>query len=440
MAGGTFTSYNKVRAGVYIRFTTSAPTSLTVGERGVVAICEPLSWGPIGVVNAIDANTDLVPLTGYSYGDSHLQFLTEMFKGTNRTPGPSRVLLFRPAATSSAKAAVTTGNLTATAAYDGTRGNDITIKITSNLDSTFTVETIVDGTVVDAQIGTTVASLTDNAWVKFTGSGNLAATAGSVLTGGANGTVAAANHSAFLTAIEPYDFDIIAYDGTDATTAAAYIAFIKRIADENGQYAQLVIANQAADSRFVINVVSGATLADGTSLTANQVVWWVAGAQAGARYNESLTFAQYPGAVACTAFTNAQYVTNLNAGKFMLVGDESIIKVESDINSLVSVSTDIGSVYKKNRIMRLCNTIANDIYTQFSEFIGAVNNDEDGRSRFKGAIVGYLLDIEAGGGIQNFDPDDVTVEAGPTIDSIIITVAIQVIDSVEKIYLTVEVS
>lgn len=440
MAGGIWDRQNKTRAGVYIRFSTAATMGLTVGSRGVVAICEPLSWGPIGVVSAIESGVDLMPLTGYEFGDPHLRFLTEMFKGTNRTAGPSKVLLYRPAATNSAKATATLGNLTATAQYDGVRGNDITVVIIAGTNNTFTVNTVVSGVVVDSQVVSNIAGLVDNGWVKWSGTGALAANAGTALTGGLDGTVASSAHAAFLTAIEPYDFDIIAYDGTDSTTIAAYITFVKRIADENGQYAQLVVATTGADSQFVIEVTSGVTLDDGTSLAANQVVWWVAGAQAGAQYNESLTFAQYPGAVACTAYTNAEYISGINAGNFMLVSDDSVVKVESDINSLVNTSEAIGAVYKKNRVMRLCSQIANDIYAEFSNYIGAVNNNEEGRSRFKGAIVGYLLDIEAGGGIQNFDPDDVVVEAGTAIDAVVITVAIQVVDSVEKIYLTVEVS
>lgn len=55
MAGGSFTSQNKVRPGVYIRFKTAAAQTPTVGERGVVAICEPLSWGPMAQVMTIEA-------------------------------------------------------------------------------------------------------------------------------------------------------------------------------------------------------------------------------------------------------------------------------------------------------------------------------------------------------------------------------------------------
>ena len=43
MAGGTFTSENKVRPGVYIRFTSSRSLELTVSDRGTMAIAEALS-------------------------------------------------------------------------------------------------------------------------------------------------------------------------------------------------------------------------------------------------------------------------------------------------------------------------------------------------------------------------------------------------------------
>jgi len=46
MAGGTFQSQNKVRAGAYINFE-SVPKPMTkVGTRGVGTLPVPLSWGP----------------------------------------------------------------------------------------------------------------------------------------------------------------------------------------------------------------------------------------------------------------------------------------------------------------------------------------------------------------------------------------------------------
>ena len=61
MAGGTFTSENKVRPGVYIRFTSSRSLELTVSDRGTVAIAEALSWGPVGTVQTIEAGADMTP-------------------------------------------------------------------------------------------------------------------------------------------------------------------------------------------------------------------------------------------------------------------------------------------------------------------------------------------------------------------------------------------
>ena len=45
MAGGTWQTQNKVRPGVYINFQSEGGLGLSVGNRGVVTICEPMSWG-----------------------------------------------------------------------------------------------------------------------------------------------------------------------------------------------------------------------------------------------------------------------------------------------------------------------------------------------------------------------------------------------------------
>lgn len=443
MAGGTWTAQNKIRPGVYIRFSSVPDNSLTIGERGVVTICEPLSWGPVAQVISVTADTDVTTITGYPMSDPKNRFLREIFKGTNRTDPPREVLLYRPAASSGAAASTTISPLTVTAKYQGARGNDISIIITELTDpaDTFTVQTVVAGTIMDTQTVETADELVPNDWVKFSGTGALTATASTPLTSGADGTVSATAYSSYLTAIEPYKFDVMIYDGTDPTVQAAMESFIQRIADEAGQYAQLVASGLTnPDSRFVINVESGATLEDGTALTPAQVCWWAGGALAGAQYNESLTYAQYPGAVSVSpVMTNAEYEEALQSGEFVLFADNGVVKVEQDINSLVTYNEDIGRVFHKNRVMRLCNTIANDLYAQFSaNFIGQVNNNEDGRSRFKTVIVGYLMDIQANNGIQNFTADDVQVLPGEDIDAIVVNIAIQPLDAVEKIYLSIE--
>ena len=169
MAGGTWTSQNKVLPGVYIRFKTGTALGLSVGERGVVTICEPMSWGPVGQVTTVTATTDMTPITGYDITAPQNLFLQEIFKGTNRTSAPTSVLLYRPSSSGSAQATATTGSLTATALYSGARGNDIRIVVTALTDpeSSFAVSTVVDGEVVDQQTAAQVSDLVANEWVTF---------------------------------------------------------------------------------------------------------------------------------------------------------------------------------------------------------------------------------------------------------------------------------
>lgn len=445
-AGGVWTNQNKIRPGVYIRYKSKKSTGLTVGERGTVTIPKALSWGPEGQLMTIEAGADMTAYTGYDLTHEKNRFLLELFKGTNRTAAPTKVLLYRLAATGSAAAKAAIAPLTVTAQYPGVRGNELTIVISelTNPENSFSVSTVVDGSVADQQTAATVEELTDNAWVHFSGTGALAATAGTPLTGGADGTVDAAAYSKYLAAIEPYKFDVLIYDGDNSIVKTAMQTFIKRVCENTGMYAQLVEANATnPDSRYVINVCSGAVMDDGMVFTPEQVTWWVGGAQAGAKYNENLTNAAYPGAVDITpALTQSQYEAALTEGKFVLNAENRTVRVEKDINSLVSYTPDIGDEYVSNRVMRLCNTIANDLKTQFSaNFIGVTDNEEDGRGQFKSATVKYLQDIQSNKGIQNFDPENgVSVLPGDAIDAITVDLDIKVVESVNRIYMTVNVA
>ena len=445
VAGGTWTNQNKIRPGVYIRFTSSRGLGLTVSDRGTVAIAEAMNWGPVETVQTIEAGANMTPYTGYDITNAKNRFLNEIFKGTNRTAAPNKVLLYRLGATGQTAATATVAPLTATAKYPGTRGNDISIVITelTTPEDTFTVSTVVDGDIVDQQTAETVEDLVANDWVTWSGTGALTATVGQALTNGADGTPAASDYTDFLAAIEPYKFDVLIYDGSDTTVQDAMVAFVKRMSEEEGTYTQLVAAGLTnPDSRYIINVNSGVTLSDGTTLTPQQVTWWFGGATAGAKYNEDLTYATYPSAVdVTTKLTNSGYEQAIQAGQLVLWADDGAVKVEYDINSLVTYTPDITDVYHYNRTMRLVNTIANDIYQQFSDgYIGAVNNNEQGRMMFKSAIVGYLLTIQANNGIQNFEADDVEVLPGEAVDAVLVNLAIQVVGSINKIYVTLEVN
>ena len=444
MAGGTWVSQNKKLPGVYINVKSQPAVQANVGDKGIVAIAKALSWGPLGEVQEITPGQDVTPVIGYGIGSDQAQFLREMMRGSDVTAGPTKIYLYRYAGTGGVKASATAGELTATALYEGTRGNDISIAVIADPDEEgyFDVQTIVDGAVAGTQHVNAVGDLTANAWVEFSGSA-LSATAGTALTGGVDPTVAVADDAAFLTAIEPYRFDIIAYDGTEQTVIAAYVAFVKRMNEAVGRKCQLVIGNfTGQNSKYVISVHNGVRLADGSVLTPRQTVWWVAGAEAGALYYQSLTYAQYPTAVAAyPKLTDDQAAAAIEAGQIAFIDDFGIVKICSDINSKTTVTPTEGAEFEKNRVMRVIMQLCNDTYEHFANhYIGKVDNTDTGRSLFRGWLVGYLNGMQANGGIQNLVEDDVEVLAGDSIDAVLINVAIQPVDAVEKIYMSVTVS
>lgn len=449
MAGGIWNSQNKVLPGVYINTESKGNITSNIGTKGTVALAMALDWGASGVVQTINAGDDLTPYIGYDITADKALFAREMLKGSDTTGAPTKILLYRLVGTSGAKATVTLGEdtstLTATALYDGIRGNDISIAVSADPDDEgiYDVTTIVDGYSVDVQHVTDATQLVDNAWITFSGSA-LVPTTGVALTGGVNPTIATSDYATFLQALEPYAFDILNYDGSDSTVIAAYVSFIKRINENIGRKCQLVLAGDAttANSKYVITVVNGVKLNDGTLLTAAQATYWASGAEAGALYNQSLTYAQYPNAVeANPKLSNAQVEEYVVSGLFTFIDDYGAVKVCSDINSKTTITPKEGKEFKKNRVMRVIMQFCNDTFKEFSDnFIGKVDNNDNGRSLLRKWIIGYLNEMQANNGVQNFTAEDVEVLQGNDVDSVIVNVAIQPVDSVEKIYMLVTVS
>ena len=448
MAGGIWTSQNKKLPGVYINVKSAGNITANIGTRGIVAICEPMSWGPANVVQEYVPGEDPTPYIGYPLTADQARFIREMTKGSDVTAGPIRILLYRPAGTGGVKATATIGQLTVTALYEGVRGNDISIVISEDVDSasSYHVETVVDGTVVDSQTITDLSQLVANSWVTFSGTGTtIEETAGDSLSTGEDPAVAATDYATFLTNIEPYQFDILVYDGTDSTTIQAIASFVERVSNNIGQKCQAVMAGENAansNSEFVIAVMNGVILDDGTQLTAQQATWWVGGCEAGAQYNESLTYAQYPNAVeANPKLTASQMEEAVENGYIAFLDEFDSIKVCTDINTLTTFTPDKGKEFSKNRVMRVLMQFCNDCYEYFStSFIGKVDNNDAGRNLLKGWIVGYFNEMQANNGVQNFSADDVEVLPGNDVDSVLVNVAITPVDSIEKVYVSVTVS
>lgn len=237
----------------------------------------------------------------------------------------------------------------------------------------------------------------------------------------------------FDTLCYPYDEE----DGTEIKTTI--IAWLKSMNEDEGVGVNGVLANCKADSEYVINVANAVVL-EGGELTIAQTTAWVAGATAGASISTSNTNMKYVGAIDVKPrMTKTEMENAINAGKFIFKVDSSQnVTAVYDINSLTSFTPEKSKKFQKNRIVRAIFNIRNDIRIIFeSNYLGKYDNNADGRSLLRAALIEYFNELQRLKAIQNFTADDVVVTAGTESDVVVIDVAIQPVDSIEKIYITV---
>jgi len=346
---GTWTSQNKILPGAYINFLTNAPLSITVGDRGIVALLQKVSKGTKGEIYRITALDQSQWPEGVTAEDKLL--VNEALKGAQT------VLVY---------------NLGADHVADDVEG---------------ALETL--------------------------------------------------QTEAFNVLCYPYDGD------GSATIKSAIQTWVEAMRDDEGVKIQAVLANHKADSEAIINVTQGVKLADGTELTPAQTTAWVAGVTAGARINQSNTGRKYVGAVdVVPRMTKSEMEEAVQNGEFIFKVDSAQnVTAVYDINSLTTITPEKGKQFTKNRLIRTIDGINNDIKTIFeSNYVGKVDNNPDGRSLLRATLIEYFNELQRLNAIQNFQPEDVTVSPGTESDAVVIDCYIQPVDSVEKIYITVNLS
>jgi hypothetical protein len=304
----------------------------------------------------------------------------------------------------------------------------------------FDVQTWFDGVLMDTQTVKEASALVTNDYVTFKTSASLAVTAATALTGGTDGTANAASHQSFLDKVESYpSINAIGYVGTEDAIKSLYIAFVKRMRDEVGVKFQAVVYNKAADYEGVINVKNKVLDAGENEAS---MVYWETGVAAGTAVNASATNKIYDGEYTVNVdYTQAQLEAAIKAGEFTFHQVGSDIRVLTDINSLVTTTTNKGDIFKDNQTVRVCDQIATDIASLFvTKYLGVVPNDASGRTSLWADIVKHhesLQDIRA---IEDFTDEDVTVDQGDTKKAVVVTDNITVVNTMEKLYMTVYVA
>ena len=444
MAGGLWLSQNKVRPGAYINFKAVKKSSMTVGDRGIVAMGLDLDWGAentlIEVLSSDMLDGNSKKLVGFTAFDSESKLLAGALNYAYKA------LVYRMNG-GGLKATATVGeNLVATAKYSGTFGNKIMVAISQDSSNgLFEVITYVDGSSVDSQKVLEISELESNDYVDFSGNGNLEENAGTALSGGTNGEVSdAVAYPEMFALLKMANWQVYACFSSDTSIKSSVITFIKGLREDEGSYVQGVIADyDGADFEGIINSINGAII-DEVTFTKEEFVAIVAGMTAGANFNQSNTAKIVTGATKIIGQLNDTEIKNaLKSGKFVLSTNASgKVKVEQDINSLHTYTSDKNYAFSKNRVIRTLDEIGTTTKQTWEDiYMGKVDNNETGRSGFKADLIQYGNELQRLAGIQEFaGADDISVAQGNDLDAVVVDWTVKPVDSMEKLYMTVNVN
>ena len=451
MAGGSFQSQNKIRPGAYIKFQGVPSNDNIVGSRGIVTMAAPIGWGPedelIKVTVADLYSNKLEKILGFNVYSAS----AKLFKAALEN---AHTLLVYRADKGGTKASVqidvaSNKKLKVTAKYAGTTGNNISISIKEAFAGGYSVNTFLGSTQKDSQIVADIKDLVANDFVTFEGEGVISQTAvNTLLTGGTNGTPSNQMYTEYLAKLKTTQFDTLAafkIGDTELFNGGTIKEFIQEMRETRGIKCQAVINNYvAANYEGVISTYNqGVKYADGTELTAEEFVVWMAGATAGADVTESNTYKVVANAVDVTGNVLEDDIETLITSGYIIISKrrDGAIVVEKDINTLVNLRDDVTDAFKENKVIRLLDAVANHIALDFEQnYAGKVVQDANGRALFKASIISYLTELQNSGAIINFNSStDVMVEAGEQVDAYYSEIYIQPTYSVDKLYMIVNV-
>lgn len=434
LGGGGFTAQNKVLPGAYINFVSAASANAALSDRGIATMPLELDWGVEGkvfeVTNA-DFQKNSQKIFGYAYDHDKLKGLRDLFLGA-RTLYAYRLN----------GGGVKASNTFATALYGGTRGNDLKIVIQKNADNQakFDVITYLGTNKVDSQTVASADALIANDYVTFKEDATLAVTASTPLANGTNATVDGTAYQAYADKIESYTFNTMGVVSTDDTTKKLFIAFTKRLRDEQGKKFQLVVYRPTSADFMGIIGVKNKTTDEGWSEAST--VYWLTGAESGCAVNKSCQNKKYDGEFTIdTDYTQAELEAAIKAGEFTFHNVNGDVRILEDINTMVTTSDTQGDIFKDNQTIRVIDQLANDDAVLFNtKYLGVVPNNASGRTSLWSDLVKIRKQLQDLGAIENFSDSDVTIAQGETKKSVVVTGGIEVVNAMGKLYMTVTVA
>lgn len=483
MAGGNWSATQMpVLPGLYMNFKAAALAAIQSGARGVVAIPVKARWGPDKEFVEITSVQQVIDYFTEDETDGATAYTSLYFALLG---GASKILAYRLASAAAAMATTTLQDTAGTpvdvirldAKYKGARGNDFKATVQVNaVDGNKKDIKLYEGTTLlrtftftNGTIQAAVDSInndTGNVWVTATklaeGTGILANVTGQAFVGGDSGIagVVAADYTAWLAALETQTFNLLALDGvTDGAIQTMVAAWISRVREEGkgvigvmggstavdtaaDAVSQAVTRSAAVNHEGIVNVGTGIIL-DGVSYSSAQAACYVAGLIGGQKLSESTTYAPTPFDDVTRRWTRSEQEAAINGGVFILYHDGKIVKPLRGINSLITLRQGQGNSWKKIRAIRVMDAINSDLQAAAeSNYIGKVNNTEEGRASLIGAFKQYMQTLAMDGIIEStdwdvyLDPDyyGSTKKVDPEPDQVFVKWDARLTDVMEQIF------
>lgn len=252
---------------------------------------------------------------------------------------------------------------------------------------------------------------------------------------------AAIDYDKVREAFEARPFNVFVFDGeVEAAEQDSTVVWTKRNRAERKHFFFVTGGSSADDldiakgnarstrlgDDYAINLVSGVEVS-GATYTSGQYAAYIAGLVAGTPINKSLTYTQIPVDDVTKRLRNSEIESALDAGSLVLVNDGEKVKIEQ---AWTTGKSKIRKISSRQQIATDIEKTARDNY------IGKLDNNEDGRVALINAIKTYLETLEANNVVTDIS---VTLDANnPSVgDKVFLAISFTEIDSMEQIFLSI---
>ena len=461
---GIFTiGEKKVRPGVYYRRENSGGAETAGAVNGVAAVLFQADWGPLN--EEFDMDSTMQNNVADYYGTAEgTKLIKEAYKGGATTiravriggdDGTAATIDLNDAQDTPKKA------VTITAAYPGARA--FTVSVRTNLITERRMVTIYDGTEIfesftfdagaaEPQNLAEAMAASKNFVCKVAegATGPLANVTQQAMTGGKNPTVKTENYEKGTDVLERCKWNAIMADTDDAAVQLLLQNFVVQ-SYQTGHLGFTVLAGKSSqdltermttaasyNDEKIVYVLNGWVGSDDTRYDGWLSAARIGGMVAAFESNTSITHNVITNAVKLTEpLTNGEIIKAEGKGCLVLtMNDDDQVWIDSAINTLVTPDATMDEGWKKIRRTKTRFELMDRVDSSCEKLVGNVNNDTDGRQTIMATAQKVINEMVGEKklmlGSTVYEDQDNPAQG----DSAWFKLAIDDIDSAEKIYLT----